>query len=65
MFNIDIHKLVEDMIDKKALIEMLEKKLNLSRSEAEYYVKKLIEGSINRTDNTLNKLLIEISERNK
>ena len=65
MFNIDIHKLVEDMIDKKALIEMLEKKLNLSRSEAEYYVKNLIEGSINRTDNTLNKLLIEISERNK
>lgn len=65
MFNIDIHKLVEDMIDKKALIEMLEKNFDLSKSEAKKYAEKLIEGSINRTDNTLNKTLIEISERNK
>ena len=65
MFNIDIHKIVKDMKIEETLIEMLEKNFDLSKSEAKKYAEKLIEGSINRTDNTLNKTLIEISERNK
>ena len=50
---------------EETLIEMLEEKFDLSKSEAKKYAEKLIEGSINRTDNTLNKTLIELSERNK
>lgn len=65
MFNIDIHKIVKDMKLEETLIEMLEEKFDLSKSEAKKYAEKLIEGSINRTDNTLNKTLIELSERNK
>ena len=65
MFNIDIHKIVKDMKIEETLIEMLEKNFDLSKSEAKKYAEKLIEGSINRTDNTLNKTLIELSERNK
>ena len=65
MFNIDIHRIVKDMKIEETLIEMLEKNFDLSKSEAKKYAEKLIEGSINRTDNTLNKTLIEISERNK
>lgn len=65
MFNIDIHKIVKDMKIEEPLIEMLEKNFDLSKSEAKKYAEELIEGSINRTDNTLNKTLIEISERNK
>lgn len=65
MFNINIPSIVKDMKLEETLIEMLEEKFDLSKSEAKKYAEKLIEGSINRTDNTLNKTLIELSERNK
>lgn len=65
MFNIDIPKLIKDAKIEESLVEMLEKNFDLSKAEAKKYAEKLIEGSINRTDNTLNKTLIELSERNK
>lgn len=65
MFNIDIPKLIKDAKIEESLVEMLEKNFDLSKVEAKKYAEKLIEGSINRTDNTLNKTLIELSERNK
>lgn len=65
MFNIDINKIVKDMKIEETLTKIFEEKFDLSNSEAKKYAKKLIEGSINRTDNTLNKTLIELSERNK
>lgn len=65
MFNIDIRKIVKDMNLEDTLTKIFEEKFDLSKSEAKKYAEKLIEGSINRTDNTLNKTLIELSERNK
>jgi hypothetical protein len=50
---------------KKPLTELLQKNFELSESEAENYVEELIRKSINSSDSTLQKTLIELSERKK
>lgn len=63
MFNIDVRGLAKSF--KEPLAKSLEEKFDLSKSEAEEYADRLIEGSINRTENALHKTLIELSERSK
>ena len=60
MFKVDIRKLTKSF--KPSLVEMFEKKLGLSTSEANEYVTQLLEASINNTENELKNILKEILE---
>lgn len=63
MFKINYNDIVKNF--KKPLTELLQKNFELSESEAENYVEELIRKSINSSDSTLQKTLIELSERKK
>ena len=63
MFKINYNDIAKNF--KKPLIELLQKNFELSESEAENYVEELIRKSINSSDSTLQKTLIELSERKK
>ena len=63
MFKINYNDIAKNF--KKPLTELLQKNFELSESEAENYVEELIRKSINSSDSTLQKTLIELSERKK
>lgn len=63
MFKINYYDIAKNF--KKPLTELLQKNFELSESEAENYVEELIRKSINSSDSTLQKTLIELSERKK
>ena len=63
MFKINYYDIAKNF--KKPLTELLQKNFELSKIEAENYVEELIRKSINSSDSTLQKTLIELSERKK
>jgi hypothetical protein len=63
VFKINYYDIAKNF--KKPLTELLQKNFELSESEAENYVEELIRKSINSSDSTLQKTLIELSERKK